>query len=160
MRPVINSEKHYVQFSLFAIASGALSVLEVVRGVTASPVTASHVREGAVVKAVYIEMWGTSDDTGAGSCVTTVEKTVGDGSPMTAAESASLNSYRNKKNIFFTQQGLLGPNTQYPMNLIKGWFKIPKGKQRIGLDDKIRVNILGQSNGMSACGFATYKEYF
>ncbi len=162
MRPVINTEKHYPQFSLFAIASGAIFTAVLVDARAAPAVaTAAQVREGCKVSAVYIEMWVTSDDAAAGTVITTVEKVPGIGSTAGAADMANLNAYDNKKNIMYTQMGLIPPNVgSYPMAIVKGWFKIPKSKQRFGLEDRLVLNILAQSNGISACGFATFKEQF
>ncbi len=159
MRPVITTEKHYVQFSLAAVASGAITNLELVHGV-AAPSAADEVRDGSIVSAVYIEMWLQSDDAAAGTAIVTLEKLSGSMDNMTAAESAALTSYDNKKNVFHTQMGLIPNNVTYPMVSVKGWFKIPRGKQRMGFGDKIRLNIHGQSNGLSLCGFTTYKEQF
>ncbi len=105
-------------------------------------------------------MWLTSDDTAAGTAIVTLEKVPAGATAMTAAQSAALNDYPNKKNILHTQMGLLGPNTQYPMAVVKGWFKIPKGKQRFGLKDILSLNIHGQSNGLAGCGFFIFKEQF
>ncbi len=159
MRPVINSEKHIVQRSLFTVASGAIDP-STIAFAKATPVAAtpSDCREGCVIKAVYVEMWLTSDDTAQGTAIVTLERVPGGASPMTAAQSASLDSYANKKNVLNTFQGLISPNTQYPMAAIKGWFKIPKGKQRFGISDRLILNCHGQSNGLQACGFFVYKE--
>ncbi len=147
--------------TLATVAAGALLTLDLADAVNApSANLAKEVREGAVIKAVFLEYWMTSDDATQGTTVVTLEKTIADASGMTAAESANLFTYRNKKNILHTFQGILGPNVQVPMPAIRGWFKIPKGKQRFGLRDKIRVNFLGQSNGANICGQAIYKEYF
>lgn len=160
MRPVVNTEKHIVQHSLFAVASGAVTNIELVKA-DAAPAGASEVRVGSRISAVYIEMWLTGDDSVQGSCVVSVEKTTGGQTVfMTAAQAASLHTYGNKKNIFHTQMGLLPPNTQYPMQVIKGWIKIPKSKQRFGLLDRLILNILGQSDGVTGCGITIYKEQF
>ncbi len=158
MRPVINTEKHYVQSSLFAVASGALT--QIVIAFADSGTAATSVRQGSVISAVYVEMWLTSDDAAAGSVICTLEKSPGSGAVMTVAESAALFSYDNKKNVLHTQMGLLGPNVQVPIAVIKGWFKIPKSKRRFGLEDALVLNIHGQSNGVSGCGFFTYKEQY
>ncbi len=160
MRPRVNTEKHIVQFSLFAIASGAITNL-VLAAAAAVPTTATQVREGAIISAIYIEMWITSDDdASAGSSIVTMEKLPNGLVAMTAAQSASLNTYTNKSNILYTQMGLTPNKLTYPMATIKGWFKIPKGKQRMALTDGILLNIHGQSNGLAACGFCIYKEQF
>ncbi len=160
MRPVVNTEKHVPQFSLFAIAAGAISNLALAAAV-AVPSVAVHVREGAKISAVYVEMWVTSDDAAAGTVIFTLEKVPGTQTVlMTAAQSAVLNDYPNKKNILHTQMGLIGSNVQYPMAVIKGWIKVPKSKQRFGLNDRLHLNIHAQSNGIAACGFALYKEQY
>ncbi len=161
MRPIVVTRKHYVQSSLFAVASGAILNIQLVEAVAAPVVTvASEVQEGCRISAIYIEMWLSSDDAGSGSVIVTVEKAPGIGaSPnMSTADAADLTQYDNKKNVLFTQMGLLPSNVQYPMAVIKGWIKIPKSKQRFGLDDRIMLNIFGQSNGVSGCGFSIFKE--
>ncbi len=145
--------------SVSAVASGAISVTSLAVA-TAVPTGANQIREGAIVKAVYIEMWVQSDDATAGSVIFTCQKVPGVGANMTAAESALLNDYENKKNIFHTQMGLIPNNVTDPINLIKGWVKIPKGKQRFSLNDRIQITIHGQSNGLTFCGFSVYKEQF
>ncbi len=159
MRPVINTEKHYLQVSLGTVASGAITAITLAQAV-AAPTTLAQVREGAVISAIYIEMWITGDDAVQGTSIVTLEKLPGSATAMTTTESAALGAYDNKKNVFFTQMGLTPPNTQYPMASVKGWFKIPKGKQRFGLEDSLVLNIHGQSDGVTFCGFATYKEQY
>ncbi len=159
MRPKVHTEKHIVQNSLFAVASGAITNTVIANSV-AVPVGANQVREGCSISAVYIEMWLTSDDTAAGTCIVTLERLSGGQPLMTAAVSALLNDSLNKKNILHSQMGLLGPNTQYPMSVVKGWIKIPKGKQRFSLGDRLVLNMHGQSNGMAGCGFFIYKEQY
>ncbi len=160
MRPVITSKKHYTQQSLFAIAAAARSATVIVTAVKVADVSAANeVEDGSLVKAVYIEMWVTGDDAVQGSGIWALYKLPAGGASITAAELASLDSYDNKKNILHTGMGLFPPNTQNPMNLVKGWFKIPKGKQRFGLGDRLEFAILAQSDGVQACGFETYKEY-
>ncbi len=159
MRPVVNTEKHYTQFSLATTAAGAITNITLVNAV-AAPSSGEEVREGAVISAVYIEMWVHSDDAASGTIITTLEK-VGQGTAsMNTTEAADLSAYANKKNVLHTQMGLIGNNVTYPMATIKGWFKIPKGKQRFGLSDRLNLNIFAQSNGLSRCGFATYKEQY
>ncbi len=159
MRPKVHVEKHFNQKSVFSVASGAITN-QVILTAVAVPSAGAHVREGCTISAIYIEMWFTSDDTGSGSAVVALEKLDGGKSVMTTTEAAALNDYDNKKNIFHTFMGLLSPNTQYPMNIVKGWFKIPKNKQRFGLGDRLVFNIFGQTNGVTGCGFFLYKEQY
>ncbi len=161
MRPTINTEKHVVQFSLFAVASGAISNLSIAFArATPTGAAAADVREGAKITAVYVEMWVSSDDAASGTAIVTLEKVPGGVTAMTAASSAALDSYVNKKNILHTFMGLTPSNVQYPMASIKGWVKIPKGKQRFGISDRLILNVHGQSNGLAGCGFAIFKEQF
>ncbi len=159
MRPRVNTVKHYVQTSLATIASGAILNVKLADAV-AAPTADNEVREGAIISAIYVEMWIQTDDTALGSSIITLEKLVGPASPMTAADLADLGSYDNKKNILYTQMGLTPTSIQFPMATIRGWFKIPKGKQRFGLRDRLELNILAQSNGLSICGFSTFKEQY
>ncbi len=160
MRPVVNTEKHYVQQSLAGVVSGAIAPISIAFAVAAHPSSNSEVREGSKITAVYIEMWVTGDDAVSSTGIITLEKRSGNMVAMTAAQSAALDSYVNKKNVFHTFMGLLPPNTQYPMAAIKGWFKIPKSKQRFGIQDLLVLNIHGQSDGLTFCGFFTYKEQY
>ncbi len=160
MRPKVHTEKHFNQKSLFTVASGAILNQTILTAV-AVPSAAVQVREGCTISAIYIEMWFTSDDVSQGSVIVTLEKVPGATTALIAVgQIAALNDYINKKNILHTQMGLIGPNTQYPMQIVKGWFKIPKSKQRFGLNDRLVFSIFGQSNGVQGCGFFLYKEQY
>jgi len=160
MRAVVNTKKHYVQSSLFAVASGAIVNITMAIAQAVPVAGANVVREGSKISAIYCEMWLTSDDAAAGTAIVTLEKLPGSATVMTAADSAALDTYDNKKNIFHCQMGLTPSNVQYPMASVKGWFRIPKSKQRMGAEDSLVLNIHGQSNGLAACGFFTYKEQY
>ncbi len=161
MRPIVHAEKHLLQRSPFTVASGAITVINIALGIS-DPAAASgvHVREGSTISAIYCEMWVQSDDPTFGNTVTTLEKVEGTGVDMAAGDAAALNAYDNKKNIIYTQIGLISDNLTYPMNVIKGWFKIPKGKQRMGLNDRWNLNIFAQSNGITGCGIFIFKEQY
>ncbi len=105
-------------------------------------------------------MWSHSDDATSGTTIVTLEKRGGAQPAMAVGQSAALNAYVNKKNILYTQMGIIGNNVTYPMSLVKGWFKIPKTKQRFGLGDVLTLNIHAQSNGIFVCGFMTFKEQY
>ncbi len=159
MRPTINTEKHIIQLGPATIALGAILPVSIAFS-EASPATAVSVREGAKISAVYIEVWATGDDAALSSSVCTLEKRSGNMVAMTVGESAALNNYTNKKNILHTFQGLIPTNAQFPIPLLRGWFKIPKGKQRFGLQDLLVLNIHAALDGMTVCGFFVYKEQY
>ncbi len=161
MKPVINTEKHIVQVSLNTVTAGNILNLVWANAVAVPTAVLTEVREGCIIKAIYLEMWITSNDSSSSTGIVTLEKVEGaDATLMTTGESAGLGSYNNKKNIFHTQMGLVPPNTQHPLASVKGWFKIPKGKQRFGLGDRIVLNVHGQSNSLQMCGFGLYKEQY
>ncbi len=161
MRPRVNTTKHYQQTSLESVASGAVrSIQEIFAVVNLSRNLPSEVREGAIISAIYLEMWVQSDDATQGSVICTVEKLQSGATNPSAGDMAALHTYDNKKNILYTQMGLIGNNVAYPSAVVKGWFKIPKSKQRFGLGDKLIFTVFAQTNGLTLCGFATYKEQF
>lgn len=150
-----------MQWTSFNITTaGTKSEQNVALAVAPSAISNSYdVSEGAVVKNVYFELWITSDDASQSSFVISVEKMNGNLANMSYAQSIALNSYTNKKNVLYTTQGLVGPNTQTPLNVLRFWVKIPKGKQRFGLNDVLKLNLSAITNGLTLCGFSTYKEY-
>ncbi len=156
----IHSTKHYLEQTLGNIGPGLLTSLNIVTAVAVVDKNISNeVEEGATIKAVYVEMWITSDDVTQSSFTITLEKIPAGAGAMTYAESITLQSYPNKKNIFYKTMGLVAPKLEPPLPIIRQWFKIPKGKQRFGLGDTLRLNISGITDGINFCGFYTYKEY-
>jgi len=163
MKSPINSRKHIVQDTQTVIASAAVNTQVLVRGKQQQFVdSAFEVIEGAVVKAIYLERW-IGSNTGiepAGSVTMILEKAPAGVANPTFTEMTTLDAYPNKKNILFTTQGIVGSNTANPIPFARGWFKIPKGKQRIGLEDEIRVSIAAIGvEALSFCGLAVYKSY-
>jgi len=161
MRPMVHSTKHYVQMSLFNVATGVRVLVPLVTAVAVPDKNiVSEVEEGASVKAVYIEL--IHDQDGAnGSEIFMVYKRVSNSIGPTFAEMVAVGNWVGKKNILYTQQGLANnESVGNPSTLIKGWLKIPKSKQRFGLGDVLELAIANPSaNNSNNCGFATYKEY-
>ncbi len=160
VRPIIHSTKHYVQQSIGTVAAGANANTTFVNGVAVVDKNAvSEVEEGASVKAFYLELWIRSAATAASSFSFIVCKKPGGVGAPSVAEMAALGDWDNKKNILFTSQGLTNDVDDSAMNIHRGWIKVPKGKQRMGLGDTIswHLNAVGQS--INFCGFETYKEY-
>ncbi len=160
----INSIKHFVPRTNLTVTSGSGSSLDIVEGVVAPATSAvSDVIQGAVVKAVHLEfwLWG-AGTTGLDTQFTfIVEKVPSGAGAATAAEMLSLGSYDNKKNVLFTTQGVLGAGVDgnQAVPIIRDWLLIPKGKQRIGLSDKITVGFTPTGTSMQFCGMAIFKEY-
>ncbi len=161
MRPIIHSTKHYVQMSLTSVAAGALGTTVLISGVaTPDKNLVSEVEEGATVKAVYIELWAIGGS-GTITQITTLTKFPSGQTPFTVSEMAALGAADNKKNILFTSQGIIGNDgIANPTNIMRGWYKIPKGKARFGLGDTLELQIFAQAaESLVFCGFAVYKEY-
>ena len=159
VRPTINSEKHIFQIPFNNAAIGSPS-REVLITAVASPSANNEVRVGATVKAVYVELWFQGEGMGTGTSIAVIEKLpIGDNGPTTT-DLITLNAYNNKKNVFWTQQGLSGDQNTNPVPVLRGWMKIPKGKQRFGLGDSFTLSMVGQVDGFNYCGVAIYKEYF
>ncbi len=163
MRAPIKSKKHIVQISQGTVAQAAVVNTNLIVAREATSSTPQDVEEGANVKACYVEFWVSQDSASiVGSYTVILLKVPGGNAAVTTANMAALHDYNNKKNILFTGQGLLTPNDGGQVPVLRGWYKIPKGKQRFGLLDALTVTL--RNNNATAidinfCGAAVYKEY-
>ncbi len=158
----ISSIKHVVNVENAVIADAARRSVILIVAVAQNVVTdVTHVVEGSIIKAVYIEMWfkgnaaaGTED-----KFQFIVEKTVAGVNGATFTQLNNLMTYPNKKNVFFSSQGVVGDLTTASIPILRQWIKIPKGKQRFGLGDSLEVAISSTGATANNCGLAIYKEY-
>ncbi len=157
MRPIIQSQKHYVQVSLNTVLSGAASATRIINGVEIATGNPDDVVQGANVKAVFVEIWIRAGDTVPGSVLVTLVKTEDQSNP-TFADMIALHDYTNKKNVFYHTQGLTNDQDADAIPFVRQWFKIPKGKQRFGLGDRLFLVISAQATDVINCGFMTYKD--
>ncbi len=162
MKTPINSTKHYVQQSLATVVGSSTTIVNVATSVNApSANLANEVREGAVIKAIYLEMWVRSTELSPGTVLVSFMKRPGSSVSPTFANMVSMFDYANKKNIFYHTQGLTNENSADAIPFIRMWVKIPKGKQRMGLGDRFDLVITSQAAIDNViCGFFTYKEYY
>ncbi len=162
MLATVNSTKHFFPHSLFSVPVSSVTNNIEVNAVALSAVTnANDVRAGAVVKAIYIELWINADSgSDNATFVITVEKASGGQPNMTFAQAVNLMNYPNKKNILYTTQGLVGNTLNNAVPILKQWIAIPKGKQRFGIGDQLRVNLGAITTGLTVCGMTIYKEYY
>ncbi len=160
MRPVIHSQKHYVQQSRSEVLTVSIAEIDICRSVeTSLKNLVDEVIEGSSVRAIFVEMW-LLDSANDGSFIVTLYKKPGGHAPMTFADSNALGTFNNKKNILYCTQGL-SPNNGVgnPVPIIRQWFKIPKHMQRMGLGDEWVLNITNNGlNMLEFCGFFTYKS--
>ena len=154
--------KHYVPRTNTEVASGGLLNFHVVTAVAQTGVVnVQDVVEGSIVKAVYVEMWLQSQAATGANCQFNmlIEKTPAGQTDATAANMLNLMGYPNKKNVLYNTQGVIGDLNTTSIPVIRGWFKIPKGKQRMGLGDSIEIGFTATGAAIAVCGFATYKEW-
>ncbi len=161
MRPTINSTKHYHQITLSTATTGALANSVLVTAVERTVAnTANEVVAGAIVKAVFFEMWviGSVSDQ---FFTAIVSKNPSGVSAPTTTNMTNLFAWNNKKNILYTTQGLASNDgIGNPVAIHRGWIRIPKGKQRFGQGDALTFTIMSRGSAtITFCGFATYKEY-
>ncbi len=158
----INTIKHYVPMENAVISSAARRSIELVDAVAQSAVVNTEdVVEGSLVKAIFIESWIRSiADAGSDTKFQLLlEKVPAGATPVTFAQMNTLMGYLNKKNVFFFSQGVIGDLTTQAIPVVRNWFKIPKGKQRFGLGDKMVLSISANGFNIDNCGFSTFKEY-
>ncbi len=160
MRAPIVSSKHIVQHTQTNVATLTVATQIECTSVHIQDVNAGNeVQEGSVVKAIFLEYWLISN-VDLGSFVLIVEKAQGLQANPSLTNMTTLDAYANKKNVLFITQGLVPEDNQNPIPLLRQWIKIPKGKQRMGFGDKIRVSIAAISDQqLTFCGFAVYKSY-
>ncbi len=160
MKPIIISEKHYVQFPQATTTANALTQKLIINTVSVvNKDFQNEVEEGSVIKAVWIELWVISAALNQSFGTVTVEKIPVAAPTMTFTNANNLNVYSNKKNILWTFEGLYPEDAQNPIPVIRQWIKIPKSKQRFGLSDRLALNITSGADSIISCGFMTYKEY-
>ncbi len=153
--------KHYVQFTEFNVPSATVSEFKFVDATDIPSInTADEVQQGSVIKAIFVELWLSSDTATNSSFVVTVEKSEANSSSPALSDMTNIHFYANKKNILFTSQGLLPEVQQNPVPILRQWIKIPKGKQRFGYQDRFRLMIAAiGTQQLTGCMFATYKSY-
>ncbi len=161
VRPQVHSTKHQVQYPIDSVATGINKVILLAQGVERTTANAAkEVAEGSTIKAVFVELWLQNQGT-LGEAIVTVTKDTNNELGPTFTEMSALFSYVNKKNIFFTHQGLTSNDgVSGPIAPVRQWIPIPKGKQRFGLGDTLVLTIANvSSNSLNTCGIAIYKEY-
>ncbi len=162
MKAIINSVKHIVQQSLDLIQEQTRNNILIATALDAQATAPTHVAVGAVLKAVWFEIWLMGESSQPCTATWIIEKIPNGGVVATQSEMQNLHDYTNKRNILKMGQGLIGDSNTNPIPVIREWVKIPKGKQRFALGDSLQfvVSAVGEAdNGLELCGFALYKEY-
>jgi len=160
VRPTVNSTKHIVQFSIRTVEAASVENLSIVSSVAVlAKNDPDEVEEGSIVKACYLELWARAGSTtGSSGQYVLYKKSAGQGPPSTT-NMAALHDWNNKKNILYTGMGLFNDQDANAIPIFKGWYKIPKGKQRFGLGDELAITAFAPTIDVQLCGVAIYKEY-
>ncbi len=157
---MVHSTKHYVQKSLATITAGAVDATVIAAAVpVADKNLVSEVEEGSSVKAVYMEYWMRSGSTTGSSGQWILYKKNADTTFASGVDMAALGDWDNKKNILATGMGLFNDQDADAIAIMRGWYKIPKSKQRFGLGDVLALSIFVPTVDAHICGFSTFKEY-
>ncbi len=160
VRPMVHSTKHYVQPGLRTVVAGSVETHVIADAVTSVELTGNfEVLEGASVKAIYVESWIRAGSTSPGSYIVAIYKAPGGLAAFTVAQMAALFDADNKKNILFTSQALTNDQDADAISVVRGWLKIPKSKQRMGLGDRWIMSTSAIGIDAIVCGLETYKEY-
>ncbi len=161
VRAMVHSKKHVVQLTFSTATGGATTIFTAFRAVERTVANAStEVMEGSTVKAVYVELWAVATAVDQFHTII-LSKLPGGVGNITNANMAALDSYNNKKNVFYTSQGLTPQeSTQGPLAVLRGWIKIPKTKQRFGLGDALQLAVASRgASDINFCGLFVFKEY-
>ncbi len=160
MRPMINSRKHIVQVTLSTAGFGLVATNNIVV-VNQNPdqSLAVDVAPGTVVKAVYAEIWLLAASAQPTTITAIIYKQPSELGSISAAEMTDLHTYKNKNNIFEIHQGIVPDANANPVPVFRGWIKIPKGKQRMSIGDRITFSMKGITEDTEYCGFFVFKSY-
>ncbi len=162
MRPKIQTVKHYVQWTITPVSVGTTVTEIIANSLPRNDANTSvEVTEGSTISAVYVELWviGQSDSA-SGNVLVSFYKKPGGESTMSQAEHVALFDYDNKRNVMYHTQGITNDGVANATPFVRQWFKIPKGKQRMGLKESLNLAISTQAEAVNYCGFALYKEQF
>ncbi len=159
MKAPIQSLKHYVQVSLATASAGTIVVTPLAIAAETVGTGANGVRIGAVVKAMYIELW-VRGTTNQGAFQVAFGKATGGSTGPTFAEIGNLHDFNEKANVFYFSQGLSADSNTFATPVLKTWIKIPKGKQRLALGERWYIAVAGLALDVDFCGTAIFKEYF
>ncbi len=163
MKAVIHSRKHINQLSQSTVGQAVVVDTIIAQAIEGHSTVPGQILEGASIKACYVEFWVSQDSASVvGSYTVILYINPGNTPIVNTAQMAALHDYPNKKNILFTAQGLLTPNDGGQVPVLRGWYKIPKGKQRFGLNTSLNLAIRNNnatSIDINLCGVFIYKEY-
>ncbi len=160
MRPMVHSRKHMPQYTQSEVGlNSTVNQLFITAVQDATETLATNVHVGDTIKAVYVEIWILGNTSQPATITAMIEKVPSGGSPATNTEMGQLHTYHNKHNILETHQGFIGDANTNPIPVYRGWIKIPKGKQRFALGERMYLNIRSITSVVEFCGQIIFKSY-
>ncbi len=162
VRPMVNSQKRIQGITLRTIALGAVENIDIAECVQdlGNGENSVLVVPGTVIKAIYVEVWLGGVGTGATSTTTAfVWRSPSGSDNPTSVDFTNLNTWNNKNNILEMHQGLIPNGNANPIPHFRGWIKIPKGKQRASLGDRLVLSVKAITDEVDVCGLVIFKAY-
>jgi len=117
------------------------------------------VRNGCIIKAVYIEFWYYGLSAGNTNDIIDIYLMKNPGNNLTPPNPGTVGTSNEKKFVFRTWKGLGGNKSLggVPYNF-RGWIRIPKRYQRFGTDDRLQLVALTPTTG-NLCQQYIYKYH-
>ncbi len=158
----INSNKNIVQNVTGGTDGGLVTVDLVDTQDSATLAVPDDVQRGCKIYKVWFEFWyAASAEVAVGvTNVMTAYIIKNPGTNLTVPDATTYGVSNEKKFVFKTWKGLIGPRTQgFQPYSWKGWIKIPRVYQRFGANDKLQFVFRGDGVASIVCSLAIYKWY-
>jgi len=154
MRPVIHTRKEIVDSTLLGVAAGTTSTVTLASAINDYVGTVGTVEAGSVIKWIYIFVQLIETATTSNVDFYITKNPLGVTNPIPGATGGTP----GRKYILHEEKGIPGNSGDgaYPLTF-KGVIKIPKGRQRMGESDTIKILLRG-TGIHNACIKCIYKS--
>lgn len=162
-RAVVTYVKNSVSL-LSPAAAAAKTTIEIAKAVSQgvySNLNVTEVTHGSYIRKIWCEFWveGTADVTigTTNSFDAYIWKNTGNN--LTAPTPGTQGSSNEKRFIFKTWKGLLGPSRTngQPFYFFRGWIPVPRSMQRMATDDRIQMVFISTGVASLVCNQWIYK---
>ncbi len=159
---IVDSNKNIV--SAFTAATAGTKTAILIAEAQDSPTLAvtQDVERGCSIKAIWIEFWVSATAEAAVGITHGIDMYLfkNPGSNLTSPIPGTEGSSNEKRFIFKVWKGLIGARTQgFQPYSWKGWIKIPKGKQRMAVNDIWQLVFQSTGVNVLVCHKFVYKWY-
>ncbi len=153
MRPVIHSRKEIIDGTFLSVAAATTTIASIATVVNDYVGAVGTVETGSVIKSVYVFFQMLPTVGTANVDWYFIKRPAGVNDPVPGAVGGSL----ERKYVLHEEKGIPGnaADGAYPLTF-KGVIKIPRGRQRMGEGDVIRIVFRG-ADITNACMKAIYK---